>query len=258
MFIRRRCVADFHVFRYEGPKSTYQTCKLTCARFQRRRDGRNMLTITRRRCRARCRCWRDRRNVSMVARRGCHARCWYRRDGWIWFQPAHRYRHLILHRRTKFYVKWTVGDLATTLCQFWRWRTSVMLYFPYGSGRTPTTCRWWFEFCRQISEILQFFDFRNMAWKCLLASLLVGLCGTFPQMMSLIVLTPWAEAHHLRNKAWRSAAQFELGVGSRKKAQYRTRQNRNKCSVATEMGDRLAKISRGKSTVSSSFNLSNL
>ena len=49
MFIRRRCVADFDVFRYEGPKSTYQTCKSTCAHFQRCGDGRSRLTITRRR-----------------------------------------------------------------------------------------------------------------------------------------------------------------------------------------------------------------
>ena len=54
-----------------------------------------------------------------------------------------------------------------------------------------------------------------------------GVLGAhFPQMMSLIVLTPkkdrpWAELRHLSHKPGISVARFELGVGARKKGQDR-------------------------------------
>jgi len=74
-----------------------------------------------------------------------------------------------------------------------------------------------------VSEILQFLDFGNFAWKCLLidAQFWWVLGADFPQIVPFIVLTPKdrprAESRHLSHKAWISAARFELGVGTREK-----------------------------------------
>jgi len=33
-------------------------------------------------------------------------------------QAFYRYRHVILHRLTKFYPNWTISDRVMTLCRF--------------------------------------------------------------------------------------------------------------------------------------------
>ena len=58
-----------------------------------------------------------------------------------------------------------------------------------------------------------------------------GFKAHFPQMMSLIVLTPkkdhpWAEPRHLSHKPQKSVARFQLGVWTRKKGQDRAGQDR--------------------------------
>ena len=79
-----------------------------------------------------------------------------------------------------------------------------------------------------ISEILQFLDFGNLAWKCLFTPLMGGYLGhispgTFTHRDYPKKDRPWAKSRH---KAWISATQFELGVGRRKDR--RTGQGRKK------------------------------
>ena len=74
--------------------------------------------------------------------------------------------------------------------------------------------------------------YASLTWTCLFTPIL-GFLGTFPP----IDVThrrnpkkdhPWAEPRHLNHRARTSIARFELGVGTTKKGQDKTRQDRKK------------------------------
>jgi len=121
----------------------------------------------------------------------------------------------------KFYFRfqlWLSADIGISFataheisCEWDHWRPSydVMLMFKMVDVShvvfhvrlwwTTTTCRWWREFRRHILdwsdrcmvfEISQFLDFGNLAWKCIFTPLLGVFGEHFPQVMSLIILTP--------------------------------------------------------------------
>ena len=84
-----------------------------------------------------------------------------------------------------------------------------------------------------VFNILQFLNFGNLrvASKCLLTPMLARVLGAYPPIDATHRPNskkdrPWAESRHLSLKAWISDARFELGVGMRKKGQYRTGQDR--------------------------------
>jgi len=63
-----------------------------------------------------------------------------------------------------------------------------MLYFMHVSGGPPTMCRWRCNSSSNfgligcmVSEILQFSDFGDLAWKSIFMPFCVGFWGTFPQ-----------------------------------------------------------------------------
>jgi len=84
-----------------------------------------------------------------------------------------------------------------------------------------------------VLEIFQFLDFFRF-WQ--FGSNGRFFCSTFPQMVSLIVLTRlWVEPRHLSHKSWISAARFELSVGRRKKD--RTRKKSRKGYISPIWGE---------------------
>jgi len=148
--------------------------------------------------------------------------------------PVSRYRHLILHRLSKFRVNRTISGLAMTLCQFSRWRTSAMMYFLYGSVNHPRreiidgtsfVIRDWRLISCIVSEILQFLDFGNLAWKCLLTPLLGGFLGRIPPNDVTHRPNPKRTVLGLNHVIW-AIKLFDLGVRSRKQGQYRTAQEK--------------------------------
>jgi len=141
---------------------------------------------------------------------------------------------------TKFRTNLTVGCLTMALCQYSRWRTSAMLYFMYSIDGPPTTCRWWCSFVIKFRTdwmygfgdiaIFRFWQFGLkmpihaphgcVLWHTVITSKWCHSSSYLPKDR------PWTEPRHLSDKVWKSTARFELGVGTRKKGQYKAGQEK--------------------------------
>jgi len=128
--------------------------------------------------------------------------------------PISRRRHLITYRHTKSRVNRATDSIAMTSCQFSRWRTfqPCCISCTAVMDHPRRVVVGVIEYRRQIldwSDILQFYILVTWLENACSRLFWVSFGGTFPQMMSLIVLTPKRTVFGLNHVIWAIKREYQ-------------------------------------------------